>query len=91
MSMHRPLVFLDIETTGASAWNSRITEIGALRVENYKVVATYTQLVNPEEPIPPFISRMTGISNDMVWEQPTFKGIADDLELFFKRFDLYRA
>lgn len=80
--MHRPLVFLDIETTGASAWNSRITEIGALRVENHQVVATFKQLINPETPIPPFITRMTGISNDMVWEAPTFKGIADDLELF---------
>lgn len=80
--MHRPLVFLDIETTGASARMSRITEIGALRVENHKVVATYNQLVNPEQPIPAFISNMTGISNQMVWEAPTFRGIADDLELF---------
>ncbi len=79
---HRPFVFLDIETTGASARFSRITEIGALRVENYQVVATYNQLVNPEVPIPAFITAMTGISNDMVWEQPTFKGIAHDLELF---------
>lgn len=79
---HKPLVFLDIETTGASAGTSRITEIGALRVENHKVVATYSQLINPEQPIPSFITRMTGISNDMVWEAPTFRGIADDLELF---------
>lgn len=82
MTSHRPLVFLDIETTGASARYARITEIGALRVENHKVVATYKQLVNPEEPIPPFITRMTGITNEMVWEAPTFRGIADDLELF---------
>lgn len=61
---------------------SRITEIGALRVENNQVVAKYSQLVNPEQPIPSFITNMTGISNDMVWEAPTFKGIADDLELF---------
>jgi len=46
---HRPLVLLDIETTGGSATNSRITEIGALRVENGKVVGKYQQLVNPEE------------------------------------------
>lgn len=79
---HRPLVFLDIETTGASARTSRITEIGALRVENHQVVGTYNQLVNPEQPIPAFITNMTGISNEMVWEAPTFRGIADDLELF---------
>lgn len=79
---HKPLVFLDIETTGMGPAQSRITEIGALRVENNKVVGTYSQLINPEQPIPSFITRMTGISNDMVWEAPTFKGIADDLELF---------
>jgi DNA polymerase-3 subunit epsilon len=79
---HRPLVLLDIETTGASARYARITEIGALRVENHQVVATYSQLVNPEEPIPPFITQMTGISNEMVWDAPTFRGIADELELF---------
>lgn len=80
--MHRPLVFLDIETTGASAGSSRITEIGALRVENHQIVGTFSQLVNPEQPIPPFITRMTGISNEMVWEAPTFRGVAADLELF---------
>ncbi len=79
---HRPFVFLDIETTGASARFARITEIGALRVENHQVVATYNQLINPEMPIPHFITTMTGISNEMVWDAPTFRGIADDLELF---------
>lgn len=80
--IHKPLVFLDIETTGMGPKQSRITEIGALRVENNQVVARYSQLINPEQPIPAFITNMTGISNDMVWEAPTFKGIADDLELF---------
>ncbi len=82
MITHRPLVLLDIETTGGSAASSRITEIGALRVENGKVVSKYQQLVNPEEPIPYFITNLTGINDDMVWEAPTFRGIADDFELF---------
>lgn len=79
---HRPLVLLDIETTGGSATSSRITEIGALRIENGEVVGKYQQLVNPEEPIPYFITNLTGITDAMVWEAPTFRGIADDLELF---------
>jgi len=79
---HRPFVFLDIETTGGSPRFSRITEIGALRVEDNKVVATYSQLINPEEPVPSFITRLTGITDEMLWDAPTFKGIADDLELF---------
>lgn len=79
---HRPFVLLDIETTGGSARNSRITEIGALRIEDGKVAATFSQLVNPEENIPYFITRLTGITNEMTWEAPTFRGIADELEVF---------
>jgi DNA polymerase-3 subunit epsilon len=76
---HRPLVFLDIETTGGSAHDSRITEIGALRVENGEVVRTYSQLLDPEQPVPAFITGLTGISTDMVRGQPTFAQIADEL------------
>lgn len=79
---HRPLVFLDIETTGGSPSYSRITEIGALRVENNKIVAKFQQLVNPEEHVPSFITNLTGINDEMLWEAPLFKGIADDLEVF---------
>lgn len=79
---HRPLVFLDIETTGASARSSRITEIGALRVEEGVIVGKFSELVNPEEHIPAFISRMTGITDEMVWDSPTFQGIAHELEYF---------
>lgn len=79
---HRPLVFLDIETTGLGPDNSRITEIGALRVENGQVVSRFKQLVNPEEPVPYYITRLTGITNEMLWEAPAFRAIADDLELF---------
>jgi len=79
---HRPLVFLDIETTGGSPLGSRITEIGALRVEDGKVVGKFSQLVNPEQHVPGFITNMTGISDDMLWDAPLFRGIADDLEVF---------
>jgi DNA polymerase III subunit epsilon len=80
--IQRPLVFLDIETTGGSPLSSRITEIGALRVEEGKVVSKFSQLVNPEQHVPSFITKMTGISDDMLWDAPLFRGIADDLELF---------
>ncbi len=79
---HKPLVFLDIETTGMGPTNSRITEIGALRVEDGKVVATFSQLLNPEQPVPWYITKLTGITDEMLWEAPTFAAIADDLEVF---------
>src|SRR6476661_8093296 len=78
----RPLVFLDIETTGGSPLTSRITEIGALRVEEGKVVGKFNQLINPEQHVPSFITKLTGISDDMLWEAPLFRHIASDLELF---------
>lgn len=73
---------MDIETTGGSPLSSRITEIGALRVENGKVVGKFSQLVNPEQHVPSFITKMTGISDDMLWEAPLFRSIAAELELF---------
>jgi DNA polymerase-3 subunit epsilon len=79
---HRPLVFLDIETTGGSPVSSRITEVGALRVEDGKVVSKFSQLVNPEQHVPSFITNLTGISDDMLWDAPLFRSIAADLELF---------
>lgn len=79
---HRPLVLVDIETTGGSPASSRITEIGALRVEDGQVVDTFKQLVNPESYIPPFITNLTGITNEMTWEAPTFREIAERLEIF---------
>jgi len=80
--MNRPLVFLDIETTGGSPADSRITEIGALRVEDGQVVGTYSQLLNPEQPVPWYITKLTGIRDDMLWDQPTFGSVADELEVF---------
>lgn len=69
---------VDIETTGAS---NKITEI-AIYVyddEQKKVVEEFSSLVNPECPIPPFITNLTGIDNDMVATAPRFFEIAKDV------------
>lgn len=79
---HRPLVFLDIETTGGSPYDSRITEIGAVRVENGVVVASFNQLVNPQQSVPYFITKLTGINDEMLWDKPVFASVASDLEKF---------
>jgi len=81
---HRPLVFLDIETTGTSPHNSRVLEIGALRVENGKTVASYSQLLSPETPIPSFITSLTGITTAMTVNSPIFGSIASELEEFLR-------
>lgn len=75
-------VVIDLETTGAKAPPCRITEIGAFRVENSAVTASFQTLVNPEMPIPQFITELTGISDEMVSTAPRFSDIADDLLRF---------
>ena len=70
-------VVFDLETTGAKAPPCRITEIGAYKVENCELVGEFHTLVNPEVPIPPFITSLTGISDDMVANAPLFREVAD--------------
>jgi DNA polymerase-3 subunit epsilon len=77
--LDRPLAFLDVETTGGGYQRHRIIEIGLLRVENYQVVATYQTLLNPQQSLPPEITRLTGITQAELENQPTFHQIKDDL------------
>ena len=80
----RPLVFLDVETTGLGPRNSRVLEIGALRLEGGKVVAIYDQVLDPQEPLPPFITRLTGITARETAGQPLFADVLPRLrELFW--------
>jgi DNA polymerase III subunit epsilon len=67
---------VDIETTGGSAGRSRITEICILVHDGLTVVDKFSTLINPESRIPEFISRMTGITNDMVENAPKFYEVA---------------
>lgn len=79
----RPLVFIDVETTGGRPDSSRILEIGALRVEAGKVVSTLNQVVDPEEPVPLWITNLTGIEERETVDQPQFAALLPELgELF---------
>jgi len=75
----QPLIFLDLETTGMTATHDRITEIGLVEVANGEFVGRWGQLVNPEKSIPPFIQSLTGITNEMVRDAPTFEQLAPEL------------
>jgi len=74
----RPLAFVDLETTGATATADRITEIGIVEVDEDGAVREWQQLVNPGIRIPPFIEQLTGISNQMVADAPPFETVADE-------------
>lgn len=76
------ITYLDLETTGATPLKDRITEIGLVRIENGVEVARWQTLVNPQQPIPPFIQELTGISNEMIENAPTFSEVAATLESY---------
>ncbi|MFH1276431.1 MAG: 3'-5' exonuclease [Candidatus Woesearchaeota archaeon] len=72
---------IDIETTGLSKNYHQITEIAAAKVINNEIVDTYQTLINPQTRIPPFITKLTGINNQMVKDAPL---INDALPSFIK-------
>ncbi len=71
-------VVVDVETTGAKTPPSRIMEVGAFRIHKGRIVAEFHSLINPEIAIPPFIARLTGISDGMVKDAPLFADIVHD-------------
>ncbi len=79
-----PFVALDLETTGARTGTSKITEIGAVRIEGLREVATFHTLVNPMRPIPRMITEITGITQDMVAAAPRIDQVIPDLLEFLR-------
>ncbi|CAG9264680.1 exonuclease domain-containing protein [Paraburkholderia unamae] len=73
-----PLVFVDLETTGGSVGEHRITEVGVVEVAQGQVTR-WSTLVDPGQSIPPFIQQLTGITDKMVRGAPSFADIAAGL------------
>jgi DNA polymerase-3 subunit epsilon len=77
-----PFVIVDIETTGMKPPHARITEVGAVRLRGGEFGLELAQLIDPGCAIPPFITAMTGISDEMVAGQPTIEMLWPILEDF---------
>lgn len=67
---------IDIETTGQSAVNGKITEIAIFIHNGFEITDSFSSLINPECYIPAFITSLTGIDNEMVRSAPKFYEVA---------------
>ena len=77
--LHEPLVFVDIETNGLNHVRGRVVEVAAIRVENGQITREFRQLIDPGVPLPQFITRLTGITQNDLAGAPIFAAIADEL------------
>ncbi|MBE0409400.1 MAG: DEAD/DEAH box helicase family protein [Anaerolineales bacterium] len=76
------IVALDIETTGLDPEKDAILEIGAVRFNENRVEAEWGELINPGRPVPPTITQLTGITNEMVANAPPLKQVLSKLVEF---------
>ena len=77
-------VIVDVETTGGSPQNSKITDLAMYKFDGEKIIDEFITLVNPEMQIPDFIVRLTGITDKMVENAPKFYEIAKQILEFTK-------
>ncbi|HEY4602491.1 MAG TPA: ATP-dependent DNA helicase DinG [Cerasibacillus sp.] len=78
-------VVVDLETTGHSpAEGDKIIEVGIVVIENETITDTYSTLINPGQPIPPFISQLTNIRDKDVKDAPMFSEKAEEISRFFE-------
>src|SRR5947209_6448859 len=78
-----PFVVVDLETTGGSAVFDRVLEVAAIRVQNGVIQDRLERLVEPGMPIPPFVTRITGINAALVRGKPSFDSLLPDLRRLF--------
>ena len=75
----RLFAVVDIESTGSVANQDKITEIAVVITDGEKEIDRFETLVNPQQPITPFVVKLTGITNEMVKDAPLFEEVAPGL------------
>ena len=83
LNLTKPLVIFDLETTGLDIVKARIIQLSYIKVHPDGREERGDMLLNPEEPIPSFVTELTGISNEDVKDKPTFKQVAAQLAHLF--------
>ena len=88
LKLHKPLAFFDLETTGVTVGADRIVEISILKLLPEGTKQTFTRRINPEIPIPEAASKVHGIYNSDVANEPTFRQLAPEIVSFIGNADL---
>src|SRR6185295_9263885 len=86
--LKRPIVFIDLETTGVNVGSDRIVEIALLKVHPTGTKESKRYLVNPTIPIPAEVTKIHGITDEDIKDMPTFKQIANEVHAFIGGCDL---
>lgn len=88
LSLKRPIIFFDLETTGLNITNDRVVELSFIKVFPDGHEEERTRRINPEMPIPKEATKVHGITDDDVKDCPTFKQVAKSLAGIFQGCDL---
>lgn len=88
LNLQKPLVIFDLETTGLDLVKDRVIQLSYIKVFPDGHEERGDEIINPEKPIEPLITQLTGISNDDVKDKPTFKQLADKLNKVFAGSDI---
>ena len=83
LNLKKPLVIFDLETTGLDLVKDRVIQISYIKVNPNGEEVRGNEIVNPEKPIPDFITQLTGISDADVKDKPTFKQLGPKLAEMF--------
>ena len=84
----KSFISIDVETTGLNIYNDRIIEISACKYINGKLDSTFSQLINPNKKLSPFIENLTGIKNNDLIDKPVFNEIGSMFVDFIKDFPI---
>jgi len=88
LKLKRPIVFIDLETTGTSVSSDRIVEISLLKITPDRKEQWMTTRINPEMPIPQQATDIHGIGNKDIADAPSFREVAKNIALFLEGCDL---
>jgi len=88
IDLSRPLAILDIETTGIDVEGDSIIQVGIARIEPDGSIETFSTLIDPGIPVPDEVQELTGITTEMLVDEPAFFEVSDEINRLLGDADL---